>query len=120
VKLNNSIHRAALYLINIIKIFIQSSLLSKEDSNLIYTIISQSATSPFPKRAQFGAVEGVDSSNTTSKDNSDRSTPRFAGDKNEEPASDDPFVVTGKAIVAAKQIIDKISKYILLICRCCE
>lgn len=73
-------------MVNIIKIFIQASLLaSSSESNLLYTIISQSSTSPFMKRSKIATQSRsptppnlfIDVSDT-SKDNSSHNTPNFA------------------------------------------
>lgn len=89
--MNYSIHKAGLYMINIIKIFIQSSLLAKsQEDNLLYSIISQSATSPFMKKSKTKVQ--VDNANLNlntllidisdgSKDNSSQHTPNFASPK---------------------------------------
>jgi hypothetical protein len=73
-------------MINIIKIFIQASLLaSSSESNLLYTIISQSSTSPFMKRSKISTQNRSPSPSAffidvsdTSKDNSSHNTPNFA------------------------------------------
>ena len=78
-------------MINIIKIFIQASLLATaEDDSLLYSIISQSATSPFMKKTKLNVpFQGsnlnlgslsIDVSDG-SKDNSSHNTPNFASPK---------------------------------------
>ena len=77
-------------MINIIKIFIQASLLAmSEDDNLLYSIISQSATSPFIKKAKASVPDNkvmnhgslhIDTSDG-SKGNSSYNTPNFASPK---------------------------------------
>jgi hypothetical protein len=88
---NYSIHQAGLYMINIIKIFIQASLLANpSEDNMLYNIISQSSTSPFLKKSKiffptqpptlntFGLLIDV---SDTSKDTSSHNTPNFASPK---------------------------------------
>lgn len=88
---NFSIHKAGLYVINIIKIFIQASLLANtEEDNMIYNIISQSSTSPFMKKTKIAIQAQPPTFNTGgllidisdgSKDNSSHNTPNFASPK---------------------------------------
>lgn len=77
-------------MINIIKIFIQAALLAKsEDDNLLYSIISQSATSPFFKKTKSAMSNNQGASPAVAlNDNSDGSkggssynTPNFASPK---------------------------------------
>ena len=98
--------KAGIYLINILKIFIQASLLATtEEDNLIYTIISQSTTSPFMKRSKLSTqLQGsnlntggllIDTSDG-SKDNSSHNTPNFASPRSTNPApfGDNPFGIS--------------------------
>lgn len=88
-KINYSIHKAGCYMINIIKIFTQASLLAKSsEDNLLYSIISQSATSPFKRKVKAQPQGSNINMNTllidfsdTSKDNSSNNTPNFASPK---------------------------------------
>ena len=93
--MNFSIHKAGLYIINIVKILIQASLLAKTaaEDNMIYNIISQSSTSPFLKKSKLqqpNVNSGGGTLNTDtllidisdgSKDNSSNNTPNFASPK---------------------------------------
>lgn len=89
--MNYSIYKAGLYMVNIIKIFIQASLLAtSEEDNLLYTIISQSSTSPFLKKTKAATpaqTPSINFGNLTidvsdgSKDNSSNNTPNFASPK---------------------------------------
>mmetsp|Transcript_1402 Transcript_1402/g.1597 ORF Transcript_1402/g.1597 Transcript_1402/m.1597 type:complete len:548 (-) Transcript_1402:2854-4497(-) len=103
--------KAGLYLINIIKIFLQASLLSvSTEDTLIHSIISQSTTSPFMKK--LGSQLQGSSLNTKnlvidisdgSKDNSSHNTPNFASPKssNNPPPLIDNFTTAGHGFEAA-------------------
>lgn len=114
-------------MINILKIFTQASLMATaEDDSLLYTLISQSNTSPFMKKTKLATPNLnlgtllIDISDG-SKDNSSNNTPNFASPKsaNTPKKEENVFGFNDDLDVVVKGSSSKLSKVsnIIIICR---